>query len=299
MQQTLRTASRSAAALASQAFFSPLLTISRFTGRWQVPILAYHQVAESGSSPGYPWRMTPAMFESQMRLLAVEEYRVMSLADFLHAHQAGRVIARSVVLTFDDGFRGVLLHAYPILKRYGFPATLFLATGYMGRSEFPWIRPWVKLVEDPEEYRPLSWEEVRAMTMDGPLMSLGSHTVTHPHLGQLHHAEMAWEVGEARRQIERHTGTKVCCFAYPGGIGLYGDHTAETRKVLLEEGYRCALVSEVGRNGLSADPFRLRRLGMRVEDSLALFRAKVEGAYSWVRAMQWAAHRVLSDSSHY
>jgi peptidoglycan/xylan/chitin deacetylase (PgdA/CDA1 family) len=297
MRQTLRTASLSAAALVSQALLVPLLAISRFTGRWQVPILAYHQVAESGSSPGYPWRVTPAMFESQMRLLAVGGYRVMSLAEFLHAHQAGRVTARSLVLTFDDGFRGVLLHAYPILKRYGFPATLFLATGYMGRSEFPWIRPWMKSAEDPEEYRPLSWEEVRAM--NGPLVSLGSHTVTHPHLGHLHHSEMAWEVGEARRQIEQHTGTKVCFFAYPGGIGLYGDHTAETRESLLAEGYSCALVSEVGRNGLTADPLRLRRLGVGVEDSLALFRAKVEGAFSWVRAMQWVAHRVFSDSSHY
>lgn len=297
MQQTLRTASLSAAALASQVLVGPLRTASRLRRRWQVPILVYHQVAESGSSPGYPWRVTPAMFESQMRLLAREQYRVMSLAEFLHAHQAGRVIARSVVLTFDDGFRGVLLHAYPVLKRYGFPATLFLATGYMGRSEFPWIRTWVKSAEDPEEYRPLSWEEVRAM--NGPLVSLGSHTVTHPHLGQLHHAEMAWEVREASRQIEQYAGTTVSCFAYPGGIGLYGDHTAETRQLLLEEGYSCALVSEVGRNGLSADPFCLRRLGVRVEDSLALFRAKVEGAYSWVRAMQWAAHRVFSDSSHY
>lgn len=297
MRQTLRTASLSAASLASQAFAGPLRAASRLRRRWQVPILAYHQVAESGSSPGYPWRVTPTMFESQMRLLAEEEYRVISLAHFLHAHQAGRVITRSVVLTFDDGFRGVLLHAYPILKRYGFPATLFLATGYMGQSEFPWIRPWVKSAEDPEEYRPLSWEEVR--TMNGPLVNLGSHTVTHPHLGHLCLSKMTWEVMEAGRQIEHHTGTKICCFAYPGGIGRYGDHTAETRRLLLKKGYRCALVSEVGRNGLSADPFRLRRLGVGVEDSLALFQAKVEGAYSWVRAVQWAAHRVCSDSSHY
>lgn len=298
MRQTLRAASLSVAALASQALVGPLRTARRrLRSRWRVPILAYHQVAESGSSPGYPWRVTPAMFESQMRLLASEQYRVIPLAEFLHAHRAGRIIPGSVVITFDDGFRGVLLHAYPILKRYGFPATLFLATGYMGRCEFPWIRPWVSSAEDPEEYRPLSWDEVRAI--DGPLISLGSHTVTHPHLGHLSPPKMAWEVEEAGRQIEHHAGAKVYCFAYPGGIGHYGDHTAETRRLLLEKGYRCALVSEVGRNGPSADLFRLRRLGMGVEDTPALFRAKVEGAYSWVRVMQWAAHQVCSDSSHY
>lgn len=254
-----------------------------------MPILVYHQVAESGSFPGYPWRVTPAMFESHMRLLAEEEYKVMALAEFLGAHQEGCVIPRSVVLTFDDGFRGVLLHAYPILKRYGFSATVFLTTGYMGRSEFPWVCPWLGLKEDREEYRPLSWAEVRAM--QGSVVSLGSHTVTHPHLGHLSPPEMRWEVVEARRQIKEQTGTQVHCFAYPGGIGLYGDHTRETKELLHAQGYRCALVSEVGRNGHSADPFRLRRLGVGAQDSLALFRAKVEGAYSWVRAMQWVAHR--------
>lgn len=287
----------SLAASISRPLAGPLRIMSRLTGSCKVPIMVYHQVAESGSSPGYPWRVTPARFEAQMRWLANEGYRVLHLNEFLAACREGRIIPRSVVLTFDDGHRGVLLHAYPILKRYGFPATLFLATGSIGNRDFPWVRPWLGREEDPEEYRPLSWEEVQFM--QGPTISLGSHTMTHPHLGRLSPEEMEWEVVESRRQIEQHTGTKACCFAYPGGIGLYGDHTAETRKLLLEQGYSCALVSEVGRNDLSSDPFRLRRLGVRIEDSLALFRAKVEGAYSWVRVMQWAAHQVFSDSSHY
>lgn len=264
---------------------------------WRVPILVYHQVAESGSSPGYPWRVTPESFESQMRWLAIEEYRVLSLAEFLRARQTGSVVPRSVVLTFDDGFRGVLLHAYPILQRYGFPATLFLATGYIGTSEFPWVHPWLNQQDDPEEYRPLTWEEVGSM--HERTITLGSHTVTHPHLGRLSPSAMAWEVMESRRQIEGVTGSRVSYFAYPGGIGLYGDHTPETRTVLEDAGYVCALVSEIGRNGPSADPFRLRRLGVEARDSLGSFRAKVVGAYTWVRAAQYVTHRVFSDSSYY
>lgn len=297
MKRLLRNVSLGAAALASRALLRPALTASRVTARWQVPVLVYHQVADSGSSPGYPWCVTSAMFESQMRLLAEEKYRIVPLAEFLRSVQEGRIIQRSVILTFDDGFRGVLLNAYPILRRYGFPATLFLATGYIGQSAFPWVCPWLGSDENPEEYRPLSWADVRAMS--GPLVSLGSHTVTHPHLGRLCSSEMAWEVREARRQIEQQTEIRVDDFAYPGGIGLYGDHTSETRRVLHEEGYRCALVSEVGRNGLTADRLCLRRLGIGAGDSPALFRAKVEGAYSWVRAMQWVSHRVFSDPAHY
>jgi peptidoglycan/xylan/chitin deacetylase (PgdA/CDA1 family) len=275
----------------------PARGLNRAARSPRVPILVYHQIAESGGPDGYPWRVTPTMFEAQMRHLADEGHRVVSLAGFLRARAEGRPLPRAVVLTFDDGFRGVLLHAYPVLKRYGFPATLFLATGSMGDPDFPWIRQWLGRGEDPEEYRPLSWDEVRAIR--GPVVDLGSHTVTHPHLGRLAPSAAEWELVESRRQIELETGCRTAHFAYPGGMARYGDHTDATRAMLLETGYTGAAVSEIGRNGPTADPLRLRRLSIGAEDSLGAFRAKVLGAHDWVRALQWAAHRMLPDSSSY
>jgi len=69
--------------------------------------------------------------------------------------------------------------------------------------------------------------------------------------------------------------------------------------VLMATGYSAALVSEVGRNGPSADRFTLRRLGVGIDDSVAVFGAKVVGAYSWVRAVQAVGHRVLADAASY
>jgi peptidoglycan/xylan/chitin deacetylase (PgdA/CDA1 family) len=280
----------------SRALLGPCRALNATRG-WRVPIFAYHQVAESGARDGYPWTVTPAAFEAQMRTLADEGCPVVSLEMFLRAREAGRLVPGSVVLTFDDGFRGVWLHASPVLKRYGFTATLFLASGLVGAAEFPWIRPWLGRGADAEEWRPLSWDEVREMV--GPTLDLGSHTVSHPHLGRLVPAEMAREVAESRRQIQAETGIDVRCLAYPGGIARYGDHSDETRRVVRAAGYTCAVVSEMGRNGVSADPYRLRRFGVGVEDTPALFRAKALGAYTWARGMQWAAQRLLSDSSNY
>lgn len=287
--RTLRLAGRVAAGLtpATEA-------VAALTGQWRAPILVYHQVAESGRA--YPFRVTPVMFEAQMRWLADNRYHVVSLGTFLADQQCGRLTARSVVLTFDDGHRGVLLHACPVLKRYGFPATLFVTTGAVGRPEFPWLRRWLPDA-DPEEYRPVTWEELRAI--HGPLVGLGSHSVSHPHLAKLPTHDIEREVLESRRHLEVETGADVRFFAYPGGIARYGDHSAATRRALAAAGYAAGLVSEIGRNGVSSDPYRLRRLSIEADDSLGTFHAKVVGAWGFVRGLQWAAQRALRDPSDY
>lgn len=297
MRDLLKRAFLGAAGPLSTVLVAPCRVLGSLPGAWRVPIFAYHQVAETGGAGGYPWTVTPAVFETHLRVLADESCRVTDLENFVTELRQGRVSPRTVVLTFDDGFRGVWLHAYPLLKRYGFPATLFLATGSMGTPRFPWVVPRLRGDEDPDEWRPLRWSEVRDMT--GPVLSLGSHTVSHPHLARCAAADMAREVNDSRRHIREETGIDVKLLAYPGGIERYGDHSGETRRILAESGYAGAVVSELGRNGRRVDAFRLRRLGVGVEDSPARFRAKLLGAYDWARALQWAAHRLFPDSSHY
>jgi hypothetical protein len=135
--------------------------------------------------------------------------------------------------------------------------------------------------------------------MQGPLIGLGSHTVTHPHLGLLAPRDAEWELVESRRQIEAQTGCRTSLLAYPGGISQYGDHTDATRAMLEAAGYTGAAVSEIGRNGPSADPLRLRRLSIGIEDSASTFRAKIAGTYDWTRALQWTTHRLLRDPAAY
>ncbi len=101
-------------------------------------ILIYHRVDEPNR---FPWAMTPTRiknFEKEMEYLT-NKYNVISL-DFLEQIiREGRSIPRkAVVITFDDGFKDNYLNAYPILKKYNVPATIFITTGYIGSDELNW-----------------------------------------------------------------------------------------------------------------------------------------------------------------
>ena len=293
-RERLREFTINAATWATTRLSGPMERVSDLAGRGRVPILMYHQVADSGVA--FPWRIAPDVFAAQMRWLADNGYTVISLGDFVSAWSRGAVPSRAVVLTFDDGHVGVLRHAVPVMRRHGFPFALFLATGSIGTPQFPWLASWLTDT-DPEEYRPLTWDEVRSLDPD--LATLGSHSVTHPHLGLLDRKRLAWELSTSRRTIEQETKRKVWALAYPGGIERYGDHSLDTRRALGAAGYACGLVSEIGCNGVDADPLRLRRLSIEAGDTVETFRAKVVGAYGPVRTLQWAGQRLFEDPAGY
>jgi peptidoglycan/xylan/chitin deacetylase (PgdA/CDA1 family) len=294
LRQRLRSVTVNTATLATIRLSGPVERASQLSGVVRVPILMYHQIAESG--PAFPWRVSPETFAAQMAWLADNEYRVIALREFLAGWHRGELPSRAVVLTFDDGHVGVLRHAVPVLERHRFPFALFLATGAVGTPEFPWLRGWLPET-DPEEYRPMTWSEVKSL--DSALVTLGSHSVTHPHLARINRAQLAWELAASRRMIEGVTGRRVWALAYPGGIERYGDHSFDTRDALPVAGYVCGLVSEIGRNGVDADPLRLRRLSIEAGDTVETFRAKVVGAYSAVRTLQWAGQRLFGDEAGY
>ena len=114
-------------------------------------VLTYHRVDDPSASPLlYPGLISapPAEFEEQMGFLA-SQCRPISLAE-LRAVRCGeaRLEPRSVVVTFDDGYRDFAEHAWPILKRQGIPVTLFVPTAYPGdpHKAFWWDRLYGALV---------------------------------------------------------------------------------------------------------------------------------------------------------
>lgn len=122
-----------------------------------VPILVWHGVTErSGPLPHNHRRLlVPAdLFEQQLRLLR-DSFQPISLAELLAYRAARRAPPpRSVVLTFDDGYRNVLTSALPLLQRYGMPASLFVVTGRVGsRFALDALEP--LLLDTPQ--RALDW----------------------------------------------------------------------------------------------------------------------------------------------
>ena len=124
------------------------ISLGRRTGP-SARILYYHRVNDD-DDPFFP-AMSTALFEQQMRYVS-RHYRVVSLADLVD-HLNGGPVENVVAITFDDGYRDNYLNAYPILRQYGMPATIFLTTGSIDSREPLWFEQLLQaLKETPREF---------------------------------------------------------------------------------------------------------------------------------------------------
>ncbi|HEX9116126.1 MAG TPA: polysaccharide deacetylase family protein [Anaerolineae bacterium] len=221
-------------------------------------ILMYHAVGAQGEPPG-TYIISPKRFEQQMAWLKRRRRPVIRLDVFLADRWAGRLPpARSVILTFDDGYRDNKDQALPVLRRYGFPATVFIVTGYAGKAD-GWDQGG-ELAGRPL----LSWPELREMEASG--ISFGAHTRTHPHLSALDGERLRDEIAGSRSDLEAQL-TRVCpALAYP-----HGDHDADVEAAVAQAGFLGACCSRADRNDPAAPTFALRRIEIRGSDSFARF----------------------------
>ncbi len=140
--------------LANTVYYSGLLSAieryrSRSTPSGSCIILMYHRVLpqDRGVNGRPDWEryqslpgivVSPEMFEAQMRFLA-RDYQVISTNELLKTLDSGKLLLpRSVVLTFDDGWRDNYVYAFPVLKKLNLPATIFLATGFINTNRIFW-----------------------------------------------------------------------------------------------------------------------------------------------------------------
>lgn len=200
-----------------------------------VPVLNYHMVGNL--APPQALSLTPEEFDEQMGYLAENGYHTISPDQLVGYLKYGRPLPdKPVLITFDDGYRDNYTNAYPILKKYGFTATIFLVTSLVGADD-----------------RFLTWEQVREMHKSG--LTFGSHTVHHQALTKLTPEQVQAELGDSSREIERQLGHKPRYFAYP--TGAYNRQLAETVRLA---GYRAAFTIRYGEVGLESDQYALERI---------------------------------------
>jgi peptidoglycan/xylan/chitin deacetylase (PgdA/CDA1 family) len=113
-----------------------LNAVGRYVSRYRLLVLCYHGVCEGSDRP---WTMpTPEAFARQMERVR-RFFTPISLPQLLEwADRGARLPPRAALVTFDDGYRNNLLHAAPILERFGVPAVFGIATGYIGASRRLW-----------------------------------------------------------------------------------------------------------------------------------------------------------------
>jgi peptidoglycan/xylan/chitin deacetylase (PgdA/CDA1 family) len=204
--------------------------------------------------------ITPELFERQIGYLEARGYRSVSLDQAL---DCGRLPARPVVLTFDDGTADFWEFARPCLLRHGFTATLFVVTGCVG-GRSTWNQ---HLGEPPRDL--MTWEHLEALKRDG--FEIGSHTHSHRVLTELTPDEARQELETSRDVLAERLGAPPGFVAYPRGF------YAPQHKVLARDaGYRgaCAVILR-WRDLRHADWFEMKRMTIKGTEGMARFRLRL------------------------
>ena len=172
-------------------------------------ILTYHRVCDDPSSPLKAYTVRPRAFWLQLRLLKWLGYHVIPFKDLIEAFETGRPVGRAIVLTFDDGYLDTFTTAAPILASYGFPATVFVVTNFVGT-----IAAWD--AHFGSRMPPLAtWEQLRALREQG--WEIGLHSATHPDLTTLSTNALMNEIVQGEVTLEYELQSPASTFAYPYG----------------------------------------------------------------------------------
>lgn len=228
-----------------------------------LPVIMYHSINPDRQN-GSLLVVTPENFRRQMDFLKKHRYNVISL------EEAGRFIknkkrppARTIAITFDDGYQDNYTYAFPILKEYNFPATIFIVVNEVG---------------NPPQKR-LGWEEIKLM-QDSGLITFGSHTANHPNLAGVSSPEtMRDEIQGSKKILEEKLGRKVESFCYPGGR-----FTKAARQAAIDAGFKLAVATNPGKSIPNDDVFLIKRIRISKNcDNLFIFWVETSGYYNLMR----------------
>lgn len=221
-----------------------------------IPILCYHRFGPNRSA----MTLTAPAFDAQMEYLARNGYRVISMAQFARFLEGKEPMPKkTVVITIDDGYRATYQIAYPILKKHGFPATVYLYSDFAGAGDA------------------LTWPQMQEMVRSG-LIEIQPHSKTHanftirlPGESDAKYAErIRREVEAPVNAIRERLSLASFSFAYP-----YGDVNDMVADLLARQGVRVGVTVTPGGNGFFAYPYMVRRTMIFGTEELDDFKTKL------------------------
>lgn len=234
---------------------------------WRLPISTRHPRVLMYHSINYPvqgqrkrnkWRVNPEDFEKQMMWLQKNGWTSYTVSELVRMEHIG---VKSFVLTFDDGFEDNFINAFPILKKYGFKATVYLTTE---RAQNDWEN-----FSDEKYDLLLKPEQIREMAASG-LIEFGSHTKNHVNLLRCGYEKAKEEIYESKGSVERLSGERCEAFAYP-----YGKYDETIKKLVQEAGYSNATAVKRGVHKLGNDLMEIKRIGILGTESFFDFYLKM------------------------
>lgn len=253
----------------------------------------------------------PSQLDAQCEHLK-KHYRPVSLTEAAERLQRRKSAPGAVVITVDDGYRDLLVNAWPIFKAHSIPVLVYVCTDLPDHNSWLWtdqltqflreqgdhgaaatIKDRLKKVPDekrrayldsfpglratpPPAYAPLTWDDIRALAKEG--VDFGAHTRSHPILSRLPNRDsMRDEIAGSKTRLEEELGSTVLHFCYPNGTPA--DYNEEVIGVVRECGFQTAVTGVKGINFAGANPFLLRRIHQEPNRPVASFAHEVAGLY--------------------
>jgi len=216
-----------------------------------VPILMYHHISDDARMEDIQsgvYKVPVKQFNEELACLQQGGYTTVTLDDLVAAlYGEATLPMKSVILTFDDGFEDFYTHAYPLLRRYHFRATVYIITQRVGEKGY------------------MTWDQLQELAAS-PFITLGAHTRTHKLLPELSPQNIREELAGSRSDLENPLGIKVYHLAYPGGH--YND---EVIKLARTTGFKTAVTVHFGVKERIDRFYEIPRVAIRGDTSLEKF----------------------------
>ncbi len=228
-----------------------------------VPVLIYHEILNAIEDPGET-KLSLNKFEEQMKYLYDNHYTTIRIDELVSFMKGGPISPKSILLTFDDGWKNGL-SAVPVLEKYHFKAAFFIFPG--------------KGIGQPY----MEWNDVLALA-ENPRFEICSHTLTHPWDKQSNlvtwvdgrtagkdKRDVKYELKESKSLLEKKLNKRVKCLAWP--VGWYNETLIEIAK---DAGYETLFTAEDGINTQGGDMLRIKRIFVDGACDIATFKLMLQ-----------------------
>lgn len=245
--------------------------------RREMPVIMYHRFIDNDEDKNvFAPYIHIDMFDKHLAMLKKQGFETLTFEDLADGRTIRRLEPgkRYIMITVDDGYVDNLELMLPVLKKYGFKATVYVVTGET-------FNRWdVETEQKERELDIMNAEQVRELS-DSGYVEIGGHTLTHPRLSTLSYEQQAHEIETNKQELEAIIGKPLVSFAYP-----YGDHNEDSKKLAESLGYTFAVATDSGPLKLHEDRFQIRRIAIFPKtDAFGLWR-KVRGNYLFRKVKQ-------------
>jgi peptidoglycan/xylan/chitin deacetylase (PgdA/CDA1 family) len=217
-------------------------------------VLMYHSIQDSSKSM---WVTSSSNFTNQIQFILNKKDKFFcSCNDLLE-----RTPKQAIAITFDDGFEDNFQKAAPLLLELGIPFCIFVVTDFINFGKKGYMD--------------------KSMLIDlahHPLVTIGSHTKSHPRLVECSHERVREELHGSKKYLEDLLSTEIKFFSYP-----HGSFNEEIKNQVIDAGYKLAFTSRFDVHTSCHDKFLINRNEIWGQDNLQTFTMKINGSYDWLK----------------